>query len=243
MADDDPEPIDPKEDVDDGLDDEDFDDSAAGTGLSWAKLVSLIAAFMFLGGAIGYFIATPRAPGDDSVEIGFYQDMITHHDQAIQMALMELANGEDPVVLGFAREVIIFQRYEIGRMDQSLFEWGVLGPRPDTAMEWMDMPVPATGMPGMANDDQLAALEAARGAEADALFLDLMAEHHRGGVHMATYAMENASDEGVAELARLMRRNQSIEINEYRSTAERLGYDIEIDPFVEGQDPFEDFGS
>jgi uncharacterized protein (DUF305 family) len=240
---DDAAPIDPEDAVGDDLNDDELDDSAAGTGLSWAKLLTLLAAFSFLGGAIGYFIATPRAPGEDSVEIGFYRDMITHHDQAIEMALMELANGEDPVVLGFAREVIIFQRYEIGRMDQSLFDWGVIGDRPETAMEWMDMPVPATGMPGLANDEQLAALEAARGSEADALFLDLMAEHHRGGVHMATYAMENAGDEGVAELARLMRRNQSIEINEYRQTAERLGFDIEIDPFVEGEDPFEDFGS
>lgn len=213
------------------------DPSAAGTGLSWRRIISLVAACSFLGGAIGYLIATTRPPSESSVDVGFYRDMVTHHDQAVEMAVIELVNGEDPEVLGFAREILIFQRYEIGRMDERLLEWGVTGERPETAMAWMGMPVPATAMPGLATDEQLADLQNARGAEADALFLDLMAEHHRGGVDMAAYAAENAEDPTVRSLAATMARNQSIEINEYRATAERLGLDIEIAPYVEGGHP------
>lgn len=220
-------------------DDVELDDpGAVGTGQSWARLISLLAAFTFLGGAIGYYLTTPKPPGDTTVDVGFYRDMITHHDQAVEMALLELANGENPLVTGFAREVVIFQRREIGRMEEALLRWGVTGERSDTAMTWMSMPVPVTAMPGLATTEQMDALRAARGAEADALFLDLMAEHHRGGVHMAQYAAENASDPLVRGLAETMRRNQSIEINEYRATVEQLGLDIDIDPYVEGDDPF-----
>lgn len=194
------------------------------------RAVALVAVAVFFGGAVGYFIATDRPPSAGSVDVGFYRDMTMHHDQAVQMALIQLANGENPTVRGFAQEVIIFQRWEMGRMYEQLEEWGATAPS-DTAMEWMGMPVPARSMPGMATDAQLAELRAARGAEADALFLQLMAEHHRGGAHMATYAAENADDPGVRELARVMARNQSIEIAEYRDTADRLGLDVDIAPY------------
>jgi uncharacterized protein (DUF305 family) len=55
-----------------------------------------------------------------------------------------------------------------------------------------------------------------------------MAIHHAGGLHMAQYAAANADDEDVRELAERMVYNQSIEINEYAQTAERLGLDVEI---------------
>jgi uncharacterized protein (DUF305 family) len=85
-------------------------------------------------------------------------------------------------------------------------------------------------MPGLLTDEQLDQLQAASGAELDALFLDLMADHHRGGLHMAEYAAGNAGDEDVRELAARIARNQAGEINEYRVLAERNGYDIEIEP-------------
>jgi uncharacterized protein (DUF305 family) len=92
------------------------------------------------------------------------------------------------------------------------------------------MPVPVEQMPGLLTDEQLDQLQEANGAELDALFLDLMAEHHRGGLHMAEYAFGNAGDEDVSDLAARIARNQASEINEYRALAERNGYDIDIDP-------------
>ena len=79
-------------------------------------------------------------------------------------------------------------------------------------------------------DEQLDQLQAASGAELDAMFLDLMADHHRGGLHMSEYAFGNAGDAGVRELAARIARNQAGEINEYRALAERNGYDIDIEP-------------
>src|SRR5690606_21542758 len=93
-------------------------------GLRWSRLVVLLLAVGFLGGAIGYFIGTDRAPSADSVEVGFAQDMLRYHEQAIELAKIELANGSDPTALAFAEEVLIFQSYEIGLLDQMLADWG-----------------------------------------------------------------------------------------------------------------------
>jgi uncharacterized protein (DUF305 family) len=183
----------------------------------------LVLAVAFLGGAIGYFIATPRSPGADSVEVGFAQDMIRHHEQAIQLAQIQLANGTDPVARAFAQEVLIFQSYEMGLLDQKLADWGFnRQDRSDEAMAWMDHAVPVESMPGMATEDQIDELTEAEGAEADALFLELMISHHQGGVHMADEALARTDDERLAELAETIGRNQELEIAEYEQLLEKL---------------------
>lgn len=203
-------------------------------GMPWARVVAVVLVACFFGGAVGYLIGAGRPPATDSVDVGFYRDMTAHHDQAIQMASIELRNGENTTARGFAQEIILSQRWEMGRMHEQLVEWRATTTLQETAMAWMGMPVPSDAMPGLATQDQMTALRDARGAGADALFLDLMAEHHRGGAYMAFYAAEHANDPDVRELAAVMARNQSIEIAEFRQTAERYGFDIEIDPYDPG---------
>jgi uncharacterized protein (DUF305 family) len=211
--------------------DEEVAEAALARRLGWAKQAILAAALVFVGIAIGLVVARDRPPGEGSVDVGFLQDMLTHHDQALGVATLVVANGEDPTVRSYAREILVFQGYEIGVMTQMLDEWGhSRSGRSEQAMAWMDMPVPVEQMPGLLTDEQLDQLKAASGAELDALFLDLMADHHRGGLHMAEYAASNAGDEDVMELAARIARNQAGEINEYRALAERNGYDIEIEP-------------
>ena len=195
------------------------------------RVVALALVSLFVGSAITYALGQERSPGAGSVDVGFYQDMTTHHDQAVQLAQILLDNGENSTVRLFAEEVILAQRWELGWMYQELRDWGASVERQDTAMAWMGMAVPTNAMPGLATEEQVAALRDARGAEADALFLDLLAEHHRGGAHMASYAARRARDESVRELAATIERNQSVEIAEYRQLAARLGFDIEIEPY------------
>ncbi|MGH9210094.1 MAG: DUF305 domain-containing protein [Acidimicrobiales bacterium] len=199
-------------------------------GLSWPQVAVLGLALAFLGLAIGLLLSRDRPPGEDSVDVGFFQDMISHHEQGLEIATYTLANAEDATVRSFADEVHVFQSYEMGLMERSLQDWGhSRANRPDTAMEWMGMPFPVDEMPGMATPAQMDELRDARGAEADAQFLELMAAHHAGGLHMAQYAALNAGDDDVQELAERMVYNQSIEINEYARTAERLGLPVEIE--------------
>jgi uncharacterized protein (DUF305 family) len=206
------------------------DEGPAG-GLSWGRALVLAAALAFLGFAVGVFVSQDQPPADGSVDVGFYRDMIAHHEQALSLATLELANGEDAIVRSYAREVLTFQSYEVGVMRHTLTEWDRAAEQPSgEVMAWMDMPVAVDRMPGYLTDDQIDELDEARGEEADSLFLELMAEHHRGGLHMAQYAAANADDDGVRELAARMARNQAQEINEYRGPARRLGYDVTISP-------------
>lgn len=200
-----------------------------GVWLSWPRLVALVAAFAFLASAVVYVVDSRESqPG--AVDVGFYQDMTVHHEQAIELSMIELAVGEDPAASTFAKEILMFQSREIGIMATRLEDWGASGDRPPTAMAWMDMSIPVSEMPGMATEEQVDALGAAEGRDADALFLDLMAEHHRGGIHMASYAATHAENAEVRELAGRMARLQATEVNEMAQTAERLGLDIEIEP-------------
>ena len=156
------------------------------------------AAVLFLGVAAGYaFFGGDRGSSGSTVDVGFLQDMRAHHDQAVSMAFTYLekpAGEQDPVLRSIAKTIIADQQFENGYMVGLLLDMGA-DPANETgqAMAWMDQPVPLERMPGMATQAQLDELQAATGAEADALFVELMAAHHEGGIHMAEHAAEHGS--------------------------------------------------
>ncbi len=158
------------------------------------------------------------------VDQGFVNDMLDHHDQAVEMSLITLDRpGISAAVKRFATEVIVFQRYEIGLLEARLDEWGVdRGAEDRVAMAWMGMGTTVVDMPGMASSDDLLRLKNAAGVEADREFLTLMRAHHKGGVHMAEFARDNASDAEVAVLATRMATDQKLEVEEYTKTLNGL---------------------
>ena len=208
-------------------------------GLAYPRVAALVLVVALLVAGVTYWLTRPDTPGNPTaVDTGFVLDMRTHHQQAVEMALIELGNGENPVVMGFAREILVRQNVELGLMAAELDDWGIDGAtRPDTAMDWMGHGVPYEEMPGLASDDQMAALRDASGTDADARFLELMAEHHRGGIHMAEYAAAHARTDDVRELAATMVAIQGVEINEYRDTAQRQDLAADIAPYVVGDGP------
>lgn len=216
-------------DVIDVLPEVDEADPPAG-GLPWSRVIALVAAFAFLGGAFGYWLHRDHAPARSSVDVGFYKDMTHHHEQAVVMALIEERNGQDPVALSFADEIIRSQTFELGVMAEQLRAWGYDATPAEQAMTWMGMPTPIDDMPGMATTPQIDELRKAKGQAADKLFLELMAEHHQGGVHMATYAYEHARTGPVRTWAQRMAYNQAVEINEFRRMVARQGIPARIEP-------------
>ncbi len=159
-----------------------------------------------------------------AIDVGFLQDMLDHHDQAIVISQLYLDGNPEGDAAPYAREVIMFQEREIGWMEDWLAEGGYARGEPDReAMVWMGEPTPVAEMTGMQSDEALAALAAARGADADLLFFEMMSEHHLGGVHMADHAAANGSREEIVEFAEAVSRNQRIEVVEYRQAMERLG--------------------
>ena len=216
------------------------DDGRGTTGLSLLRVAVLAAAVLWLGGAVGWIVAEwgDRPPARESVAVGFLQDMAVHHEQAIEMALLGLDNVEGETVRVFAEEILMWQSYELGLIDSQLADWGYTrGGRPRMAMAWMDMATSPMTMPGMASEAEVAALAAAEGAEADALFLQLMAEHHAGGIHMTRYAATNADSPEVREFAARMARNQAIEVAEFAATADRVGVELPQEVLAAGLNP------
>jgi uncharacterized protein (DUF305 family) len=147
--------------------------------------------------------------------------MVAHHNQAVEMAAIQLFEGEHREVDHFAEEILRFQAYEIGLMDRMLEEWGyAIEDPPATAMGWMGHPVEPESMPGLATAGELDVLR--DGPDTDAAFLALMADHHAGGVAMATAAVDAADDREVRDLARRMAAAQRFEIAELLRTGRTL---------------------
>ena len=192
-----------------------------------AQYVVGVAALMFLAGAIGYVIGVRDgdAPSAGTADVGFLYDMTAHHEQAVTLSMLELTNGSDPSIQAFAREIIRSQAYEMGLMWMRLGMWGYDPAAPtQQPMAWMGMTVPSTdAMPGMADAAELDALRNAEGADADALFLALMSDHHAGGVAMAQAAANRADDAWVVDTAQRMARIQTSEIAEMEFARENAG--------------------
>ncbi len=165
----------------------------------------------------------PAAPMN-TVDVGFLQDMLDHHEQALVISNIYIDNNPDGDAVPYAEEVIMFQTRDMGWMNDWLAEEGYAPGEPDRmAMQWMNEPVPVAEMPGMATPKRLAELADASGADADRLFFEIMTEHHLGGVHMADHAAANGARAEITDFAESVARNQRIEVVEYEGAMRRLG--------------------
>ena len=165
----------------------------------------------------------PQAPMN-AVDVGFLQDMLDHHEQALLISNLYIDNNPDGDAVPSAEEVIMFQTRDMGWMRDWLAEEGYAPGAPDrTAMQWMNEPVPVAEMTGMQTPERLQELTDARGAEADRLFFEIMTDHHLGGVHMADHAAANGARQEIIDFAEAVSRNQRIEVVEYAGAMQRLG--------------------
>ncbi len=177
----------------------------------------------FLGGILvsNAMHTTPETPG--VVDVGFSQDMSVHHAQAVQMSGIALSGSTDPAVKRLAYDILTTQANQAGRMQGWLQQWNEPLIAPDGYMGWMtDMSAhqhsgtamhsgAVQTMPGMASDQEMAALGQATGTALDTLFLQLMLRHHQGGMPMIEYAAQRADTDAVRSLAESMAKTQKSE--------------------------------
>ncbi len=186
-------------------------------------LAAVVVVVGFAALALWAIEADREDPQLGTVDIGFLHDMLDHHDQALLIANTYLDNHPDGEARPYANEVILFQTLEIERMEGWLADAGLGRGAPNRqAMTWMGEPTPIADMPGMQTPERIAELAAARGSEADALFFEIMSEHHLGSVHMADYTATNADTELIRTFAGKVSYNQQIEVVEYDRAVERL---------------------
>lgn len=150
--------------------------------------------------------AASRAPALYSADAGFARDMAVHHQQAVEMSFIVRDRTKDEAVRSLAYDIANTQANQRGMLLGWLDLWGLPKVVADEApMSWMgsadghdmaghDMSghdmggattKPGALMPGMATKEELERLGSAEGRDAEVLYLQLMTDHHKGGVAMA----------------------------------------------------------
>jgi uncharacterized protein (DUF305 family) len=119
-------------------------------------------------------------PPYTAADVRFMQGMIGHHAQAIVMAAWASTHGARSDIRILAGRIDVAQRDEIALMQRWLRERRETVPDAEMAGHAGH----GAMMPGMLTAEQLAQLDAARGAEFDRLFLTFMIQHHEGAVTM-----------------------------------------------------------
>lgn len=189
-----------------------------------ARTVALIVALCFLAGAVGWWIGDPGKASFNDADVGFLDDMSYHHNGAIQLGFDFFEPTNDEVLAQIAREVVTNQSQEVAIMNGLAGEAGHRASQDDgVVMDWMGPGIPVDKMPGMPTPEQLAALEAATGQQADDQFSRLMIAHHAAGIDMAKAEVARGSNPVVKRLAAAMASVQRTEIVEMNQRREKLG--------------------
>ncbi|MER6119325.1 DUF305 domain-containing protein [Streptomyces sp. A0642] len=147
-----------------------------------------------------------RVPETDSADAGFARDMAVHHQQAVEMSFIVRDRTDDEDVRRLAYDIANTQANQRGMLLGWLDLWELPKAAPgQEPMAWMEagrhaghdmagMPGMDGGgyeahdgslMPGMATRTELEQLRRADGEQAAVLYLQLMTDHHKGGVDMA----------------------------------------------------------
>lgn len=149
--------------------------------------------------------STADASGADfnDADVTFAQGMIPHHRQAVEMAKLAGDRAESQEVKDLAADIEAAQDPEIEQMAGWLEEW-------DQPMELGGMD--SMEMGGMMSEDQMSGLEDATGAEFDAMFLEMMIEHHEGAIVMAQAEVDDGKNAEAVALAEAIIEAQQGEI-------------------------------
>lgn len=170
--------------------------------------------------------ASPELPPGQypwvEADVEFMSGMIPHHAQAVIMAGWAASRGARPDVAVLCERMVVAQQDEIVTMQTWLRDRGLPVPDGKSTRHRMKMHGMEHDMlmPGMMTDEQMAALERARGAEFDRLFLEGMIRHHQGAIDMVDTLLKApgaAQDELVFKLANEVYADQTTEIDRMRN--------------------------
>ncbi|TMR98223.1 DUF305 domain-containing protein [Nonomuraea basaltis] len=143
------------------------------------------------------------SPTANAADVKYVQDMIVHHRQALDMALLA------PNRAGSAKLKSLADRIKAAQGPEIQFMTGWLR---DLDQKVPDHHAAHAGMPGMATPEQLEALKAAKSQDFDRLFLELMINHHLGAIKMSEQVLAGGSHIRIEELAGDVSVTQAAEI-------------------------------
>jgi uncharacterized protein (DUF305 family) len=164
----------------------------SGARLRAAGLVALTVAVVVsgCGGTSGSDARTDRTvststtqPGPHNADdVAFAQNMIPHHQQAVELAAMVPSHSTNHELIVVAKHIGIDQRAEIGILTDLLSEWHEPVSMPMHGGMNMDGGMHVDGMVDSATMKRLPSLT---GPEFDQLWMTSMISHHEGAIAMA----------------------------------------------------------
>ncbi|MDP2772855.1 MAG: DUF305 domain-containing protein [Nocardioides sp.] len=157
--------------------------------------------------------ATENASAVNDVDVAFAQQMIPHHEQAVEMAQMAQGRASSEEVLTLAEGIEAAQGPEIETLQGWLEAWGE--DVPASGLEHGDMGHDSDDpMSGMMDEAQMSDLMAASGVDWDRMFLEMMIEHHEGAVEMAEVEVDQGENPDAVALAGKIISDQQAEITQ-----------------------------
>ncbi len=155
----------------------------------------------------------------NDADVLFATEMIPHHAQALEMVDLTRGRRLSPELAALAEQIREAQAPEIELLAGWLTEWGEEVPATsrDHVNSGHDAEHLDQDMPGMMSADEMGGLEAAQGAEFEAMWLEMMAEHHQGAIAMARAEQAGGHLKAVIELAESIVAAQEQELTEIRT--------------------------
>jgi uncharacterized protein (DUF305 family) len=166
-------------------------------------------------------VADTRFSPDD---VRYMQDMIHHHQQAVEMAGLVKDRTSRQELLDVAGRITASQADEIKFMQTWLGERGRTAPDPQA----MHGAHHHGSMAGMATPGQMAALAAAKGPAFERLFLERMIAHHEGALTMTKRLLNqpgSAYDPVLADFTTEVTTDQQAEIDRMSALLAQLSSD------------------
>jgi uncharacterized protein (DUF305 family) len=158
-----------------------------------------------------------QAQAGRDADITFAQLMIPHHQQAVEMADLALAQSTDPEITKLAEQIKAAQDPEIAQMKEWLAAWGAPeqmegATASDGSMDHSGMDMGGMTSAGMMSAEDMQKLMDASGADFDRMWLQMMIAHHQGAVAMANQVLSSTNDAQVKKLAEAVVAGQTQEI-------------------------------
>ena len=186
----------------------------------WAVVAATLAAL----GLILWFVVpgdedTSEVPTAASADAGFARDMAVHHQQAVEMSFIVRDRTDDEDVRRLAYDIAQTQANQRGMLLGWLDLWDLPKSSTDGYMAWMKGDAhmghqveDGSLMPGMATNSEIDQLRKAGDKQAEILYLQLLTDHHMGGVTMARACAEQCTVPQEQKLAQGMVEAQQSEM-------------------------------
>lgn len=143
-------------------------------------------------------------------DLDFASMMILHHQAAIDMCKIEIAQGRDEQIIAMAQSIQTLQTAQIEQMELFIANYKI--PVVKTGMTG-NQPILPLIMKSMMNKMNNMAMT----GHTDQDFIAMMIPHHRSAVAMAENELRHGKDEELKKLAEQMIVDQNNEIEEFKA--------------------------